>query len=320
MKIRAISLGVASVVALAGVHATFCAAAPLQPKVVSAKAIWVLHLDVDALTATPLWHSLQGMLLKNSRLQARLREIQTVSGMKFPQDMHDITVYGTAFKPRDGVAVVHAATNQKRIVNALKTNSQYQRAQYGKFTLRHWTDHGHSRWGAYYNKNTIVIGQAKKPVERELDVLVGKSRPLAIGAPLLEGLKGDMVLYISGSELNKLPTNDARSPVIRQLRHVWMRLSDRGNSVYMRAQIVAINAAAAKKINKTIQGFQSMLELAAGPKSPPPVVWRARAVDGLTSHVAGNSVQVRWSIPNKLVEQAVRQRMAAKRHGGGGSH
>ena len=65
-----------------------------DPKQVPAQAKWVLHVDMDAARDTKSFDLIRQNILSSAAAQAKINQIDTITGMRFPEDVRDITLYG----------------------------------------------------------------------------------------------------------------------------------------------------------------------------------------------------------------------------------
>jgi hypothetical protein len=74
---------------------------PFDPKHVPADAKWLVHADLDAARDTKSFDLVRQHLLVDAGAQAKFDQLETITGVRVPDDLHDVTVYGKtpAMKP-----------------------------------------------------------------------------------------------------------------------------------------------------------------------------------------------------------------------------
>ncbi|MCL4190817.1 MAG: hypothetical protein KJZ87_03660, partial [Thermoguttaceae bacterium] len=106
-------LAVAIVLAIAA----FSWAAPLDPKVVSGEAKWVVHLDVDAMRDSSLVRTAYQEFVDKCPLAKvalpALDAARAQIGFDPRTDLHGLTLYGSQVGKEEGVLIVFADANQK---------------------------------------------------------------------------------------------------------------------------------------------------------------------------------------------------------------
>ena len=194
----------------------FVQADPFDAQHVPAEAKWVLHVDMDAARGTRTWDTLKRHLETDGNYQAKLEEVQTLTGMQFPQDCHDVTLYGASAQEEAGVVLLHAKIDKEKTMTSLQGNSAYGSQAFGEYQVVSWDDKGKKMFGAFHDESTVIIGRSEENIENALNTIDGKAR--STNAVLAAGAKSHPLVYVAGKDLADLkqgrpaPIADGRGP------------------------------------------------------------------------------------------------------------
>jgi len=278
-------------------------AQPFDAREVPADAKWVLHLDMDAVQASKVGAMLTAKLDKDPRAQAGLNEVQILSGMKIPQDLHDVTIYGKDFTPEGGVVLIHAVTDQAKVVNALKLNPTYASATYGAYEVHTWTDKGKTMHGSYHGAGLILISQSESNLQTALDVLDHKGDAVAPNSPLVAGAnKGDL-LYLAGTGLTELkPAKEPKSPVLAQVEGAVIAVREQGPNLLAHGTITASALEAAEQIRASLEGIKAIVTLSAsGENADAKAKSTAEALQNFTIKAQDKVLTLDWPLSLEMV-------------------
>src|SRR5262245_34111574 len=80
-----------------------------SPQAVPQDTRWIIHVDVDAARLTPLWELARQRLVlpHQEEIMPRLTVIERITGLKLPQGLHDVTLYGGSFDEADVCIRIH---------------------------------------------------------------------------------------------------------------------------------------------------------------------------------------------------------------------
>jgi hypothetical protein len=302
MRLSAAFLGLALLLA----PATFARADAFDAKTVPADAKWVIHMDADAVQASQLWDIVYKKAQQNPDTQNGIDQLETVTGMKFPKDMHDVTLYGNSFEPDAGVILLHAHTDQEKTLAALKANPSYGSSTYGKYEIHTWEDKGKVLFGTYHDAELIILSNTSKNVEAAIDVLDHKTEPLKLSASLRAGIANGKLLFIAGDGLSNMKTGKPQNPMLAQVDAAWIAIGEQGKDFVLHGAMVAKTIEAAQQLQASVDGIKAMVVL-SGTSQDADAKGKAAAaaLQKLTTAVSGTTVTIDWPISLDLIKENI---------------
>jgi hypothetical protein len=294
----------------------FSAVAPASPfdlKTVPADAKWVIHLDMDAARDTRVWGIFKSHLDNDPNFQGTVAQVSTITGMQFPQDLHDVTLFGQSAEEEAGVVIVHAKIDKDKTMNALQMNPAYGSQAFGDYQVITWEDKGKKMFGAFHDEGTVIIGRSAENIEGVLQAMDGKTPSIEAGSVLAAGVKPQLLAYVAAKDLPELKkAGQAQSPIIADLEHAWIGLTEQGDDAVLEANITAKSADAAEQMHSVLNGLKAMVTLAANSDNPDPNPKRlATALTRSKLTTEDQTVKIDWPISLDLIQQFLDQ---AARH------
>ncbi len=282
-------------------------AEPLDAKQVPADAKWVIHLDMDGVMASPLGNLITKKIEQTPRAQAAIKEVEIITGLTYPQGLHDVTLYGQNFTPDAGVIVVHATTDHSKIMNALQLNPAYASTPYGSYEVYTWADKGKTMHGSFHGDSLIVMSQSEKSVESALDLLDGKGAGLKTGSNLLAGVGKGTLFYIGAEGLTALQQeHHVKSPLLAQVDTGWISCDLQDKNVVLHGAIVVATAEAAQQMCTSLEGIKAMVTLAGSAEdADPKAKIAADAIKNVTPKAQDKTLTVEWPISLDLVRSGL---------------
>jgi hypothetical protein len=292
---------------------------PFDPAGVPADARYVIHLDMDAARPTQLWDAIDDRLVGNEAFGAKMGQFEMGSGMHFPRDLHDVTVYGRAAGDAAAVVVVHAKMSREQLMAALQFANNYSSDLFGQYEIASWDDDNRPLFAAFHDGATLVIARDEDNVKSALDVMDGKAPRLAPGDALAAGAKQPALLYVAATDLPSLTPPGARpNPVLKQVDHGWLAVTERPASttrpttapavhdVALGVTLTAKSPDAAQQLQASAAGLKAMVGFAAmSDTAAPQVKFAAAALRTLTLTQAGNTISADVSVGVDQLEQAM---------------
>jgi len=290
--------------------ATLAHADPLDIKTVPADSKWVLHLDADALTKTQTWKLLEPKLQQNPQYTQGVADLEKVFAAKFPDDLHDLTLFGPSFEDKAAVIVINASIDQERLKTLLSVNESYTSQTISGYTVHGWIDKGKQMYGGFAEGNRLIISQTADRVAAAMDTLAGKTEYLKDEALVGGDTKPGIFAYAAGSELAKLAAmKAAKNPIISKLQSAWIRIGEDAAGAELTGHVVADDETVAQNITKSIDGIKAALSLADSDDSNASLL--ADALNGLTAKTSGKTVDLQWTLPTQLIGKTIDRRSSA---------
>lgn len=300
--------------ALAGLMTVFFApafvqAAPFDSKLVPADAKWVLHVDMDAARGTRTWDTIKEHLEHDANYQSKLAEVKTLTGMQFPQDLHDVTLFGASAQEEAGVVLIHAKIDKEKTMTALQLNSAYGSQPFGEYQVVTWDDKGKKMFGAFHDESTVIIGRSAENIQGALKTMDAKAPSIETGSALTAGGKPQLLLYVAAKGLPELKQNgQPRSPIIADLENAWISLSEKGEDALLQASVMSKTAEAAEQMRTALEGIKAMVTLSANSDNPDPNAKNAAtALTTLKASTENRTMKIDWPISLDLVREIVDQ-------------
>ncbi len=306
--------------AIALTTATAARAAPFDPAAVSADARWVVHVDMDALRPTKLWQVVDDQLVGNEAFGSKMGLFEQGSGMRFPRDLHSVTIYGHDAGDADAVVVVRATMPRGQFMAAITFAPNYAADTYGKYDVASWTDDDRALYAASHDGSTLLFSRSLDRLHAALDVLDAKAAAVAPADPLAAGGKAPSVLYVAAVDPAALaPPGTTPNPLVRQIDHAWLTLAERPAAATSRPttapalpdavahlDVTARSPEAAQKLQAAAGVFKAMISLAALPATAKPGVKFAAAVLRTTTVTqVGPTTTADASVAVDQIQQAI---------------
>ncbi len=290
---------------------------PFDRRHVPADARWVVHLDIDAARGTPLWADVAARLAKRPGVQAKLGQVEAVSGLRFPRDLHDVTVYGQTATDEAGVAVIHADIDRDRLTKFVAGLPGFAAHSVGGHDVAIWGDDGKPVFAAFHGPSTVVFGRTEAHVVAALDALDGKGDLLPADSTLTGAAPpatrpafaaGDRPLaFVAAADPAAIAGSaDAVPGPLRQVVGGWLTVTEAGTAVTVRAALMADTADAAEQLRTAADGLKAMAAFAtAGPDADP----QAKAAAALVTHAhfgrTDRAATLDLSVPLDQVERSI---------------
>jgi hypothetical protein len=215
----------------------FARAAPFDPTRVPADARYVGHVDMDALRPTHLWDEINDRLVGNEAFGAKMGLFEQGSGMRFPRDLHDVTIYGKDAGDTNAVTLVHARMNRDQFMAALVNFAPNAAADsLGKYDTVSWDDGDRKMFATFHDESTLIFARSEANLGWALDAIDGKvphvaptdrlaagaAKPPA-GAPAVLAYAATVEPADLMGQASKRPVN----PLLKQVDGGWLTIVER---------------------------------------------------------------------------------------------
>lgn len=260
----------------------------LDPKLISADARWMVHLDVDGLWATRTTEQLLKPLADLEHVQRERKKFRDALGFDMIDDIHAVTLYGDQFTEGQGVVLIRADVDEGRIAGFLAKQPDYEPTEYTGRKLHAWTDRHHGKKGTLFgciyraadsapasssetdapkSKTLLVVSRNRNDVQKALDVLDGRIASLEVGNPLLAGRAesenaSQTPIVTIGARGLAEAAMPLRSPVLRHCEVLNLLVGERGDDVYVSGRLVAKSDQSAADVRQVLDGVLAMGRLA----------------------------------------------------------
>jgi hypothetical protein len=242
--------------------AVVASANPFDAMQVPVDSKWLLHVDFDAARGSKTWDLINGKLGQNPEYGQKVEEVAQITGMHFPEDFHDVTVFGKSAAEDSGVVLIHGKIDKDKTMSALESNPSYASEMYGTYQVSNWDDKGVKNFGAFHGNDLVVLGRSAAIVENALDTLDAKSASLKSDSPLAGGTQSKALVYVAAKDVASLKKgNQAQSPLVLPIDSAAISFCEQENNLVIQGNVVAITSEAAVQMQQTVNGLRALMSL-----------------------------------------------------------
>jgi len=310
-------------IALLAAVASVASAEPLDTGRVPAKAVWMMHADMDAAReSTVVKRMVERAMKKHPQLETMMGMGAKMMGMDVRKDLHDVTVYGLDTDKKNAVMVVHADVNRALLEKMVDKAADHKTMKHRDFTLHQWK---HKGWrgregetvvGAFFKDDVMVFARSASQVEMALDVLAGKAESVDGDSPLAGRVRPGSILVGRAAAIDP----DTKCPVLKQGRGYRVAMGESDGMSFYRARLEMDSDEAARQAEAVTEGFVALGKLRFGDE--PQVM---KLIDGVETTTSGSTSSITWdakaddvwTVAEKMAEK-MEAKMAARRQQWGG--
>jgi uncharacterized glyoxalase superfamily protein PhnB len=310
-------------IALLAAAASVASAEPLDLGRVPAKAVWMMHADMDAAReSTVVKRMVERAMKKHPQLETMLGMGSKMMGMDPRKDLHDVTVYGLDTDKKNAVMVVHADANREFLEKMVEKARDHETMKHRDYTLHQWT---HKGWkgrsgdtvvGAFFKDDVMVFARSADRVEMALDVLDGKVESVDGDNPLAGRTRPGSILVGRAVAIDP----DTKCPVLKQGRGYRVAMGEHEGVSFYRARLEMESDEAARQAEAVTEGLVALGQLRFGDE--PQVI---KLIDGVETMTSGSTCSIAWGakaddvwvVAEKMAEK-IEAKMAARRQQWGG--
>ena len=306
---------------------------PFDPTRVPADAKYVIHIDVDAIRPTQLWKAADDKLAGNEAFGAKMGQFEMASGMHFPNDLHDVTVYGAAAGDGAAVTVVHAKMSKDQLTAALQFANNYGNEIFGKYEILTWNDNGDPKAAAFHDDSTFVIAATADHVKAALDTMDAKAARAPADSPLFAGAvkpaagQPPTLVYLATLDLAGLAKpGETPNLMVKQIDSGFVTLTERpaaattnpsaggaptgaaAADAVVKLTVRAKSPEAAQQLQTMAGGLKAFVGMqAANQAADPRLAFAATVLKTTTLTQTGNTIEVGASMNVDQLQQAADQ-------------
>ena len=242
---------------------------PLETKVVGGDAMWVAHVDIEAMLTSDLGKMFLAQAKEKEGFAQGILNVKKTMGFDPLADIRGITLYGPQLGSRDGVVVVDATVASDKIIDLLKENKSYESAKYDKHTIHQWVEEknprakGQKRFGCFYDNKTVVVASGLKRLQSALDVLDGQSDAMSktksVGS-LPEAAKG--AFFVLAADKIEFPEGKApKAAIMKNISAVAIQCGECDGEVFVGASVQAGSEEDAVNMRTFVNGFLALSQM-----------------------------------------------------------
>jgi len=250
--------------------------AALDTKIVSADALWVMNLDLNALRDSTVGKELvaQGMVLQAQAMQGKKFPIQ-VDVPKLFETIGSITAYGTnlAQDPKlvDGALIFQGTPDLRKIVEGIVAQATVTTPE--KLTeLKDLPFEAYSIGGelivAFPKEPIILVSKSKAQVLAAHKVFRGEASSLAKAknSPLTGLIRNQTGAFVLAASVvpsaEFFPQDAPQARILQMAKSASVELGEENKQTFAHVQLLASSDESADKLMKILQGVTAMISLA----------------------------------------------------------
>ena len=273
-------------------HTAPALAKPVDGGRVPAKAVWMMHLDMDAARESTVMKRLETRMMKKyPQAETMLAMGAGMIGMDVRKDLHDVTVYGLDTDKKNAVMIVHADVDRKKLEAMAAKAPGHKTMEHRSYTLHSWM---HKGWkqsqgqpvvGAFFQDNVMVFARTKEQVEMALDVLDSKQASLGDDSPLAGRVRPGSILVGRAAAIDP----KTKCPVLREGKGYRVAMGESEGMSFYRARLEMTSVEAAEQANSVTEGLVALGALRFGNEAD--VMKLVKAVETMTR---GDTCMISW--------------------------
>lgn len=279
--------------------ATVCQGEPIAIERIPASAKWAAHFDVEKFKSSALNKLMMEEMAKPEVAERIISQIE-LAGQAFGfnpfqvaqdlrsqgvagtveegaaraeyylgfnplRDVTGITMYGSEFKPKEGVILLSGAFKTQNLVNLLNTDASHVEHPYQSGVIHEWMSPYRNRkaFAAFYSDGLIVLGSSEAYVQESLDVLDGSGENIAAGLALqtLPAVPAGAIFVAAAVEFSQLPEIQPKSAMLSQMDEISVVMGESGPNVYLDLGMAAQSAEVAEQSQQFIYGMLAFAEM-----------------------------------------------------------
>ena len=267
-------------------------AKPVDPARVPAKAVWMMHFDMDAARESTVMKRMEARMMKKYPQAEKMLALGAgMIGMDVRRDLHDVTVYGLDTDKKNAVMIVHADADRKKLEAMAAKAPGHQTMEHRGYTLHSWMHKGwkgaagHPVVGAFYKDNVMVFARTKGQVEMALDVLDGKQAGLGADSPLAGRVRPGSILVGRAAAIDP----KTKCPVLKEGKGYRVAMGESEGMSFYRARLDMNSAEAAEQAKSVTEGLVALGSLRFGGEADV-----MKLVKGVETMTRGDTCMISW--------------------------
>jgi hypothetical protein len=308
---RALVIGASLILSVVAV----ASADPLAGSSLPQNTHWVTHFDVDGVReAKPLWEPLHPKLLvqRHPEIVMRIAAFEGITGMKLPDDLHDVTLYGSDFDEATACIRIHGKLDTASVTGVIAQSKDFLRGDHNGHEVLQWHDNSRDRltYIAFPMENFAVLAPSRKTIEAALDLSDGKAPALtadsALNPPAGSAAKPAPCVWVAADGLSGLPSNKVESPLLRVMDSAAFAVRWNNDRLSMETRVQTKDAAAAQQLQAVAEGIKAFVTLTAEGEHPAPRMrLLAETLAPMKFQAEGRVLKGEWTIDKDKIDQLI---------------
>lgn len=269
-----LSLGFVAVCLIGIVKSPAANAGELNAAYVPADAQWLIHVDYESLSDSPMWQKIRDEKpIVTKMLHGKIKQRY---GIDLSTELKSITLFSSDYKIYTGTVIVHADYDASKIEKRMKQAIDHRTTKFNDHTLHTVTlskqppaDDGPSgdeeMTLVMVDKNTLLLASSVENAKKNLKRMAGQGESLKDKpSKLLSDQVDKAWIYAAAVNLGELKDHPVSMPVIAQHERITWSLGEQSDGkIYERAELVAQSAEVAQKMKKVLDGIVAFETLRA---------------------------------------------------------
>jgi hypothetical protein len=287
-------------------------AAPIKRADVSVGALWVAHIDCDALRQTYIGKYLLYRLDK-PEMNSNMVAFRSIFSFDLRTQLHGLTIYNNGPTPQDKITIVYADFDPKHVIalvqagEAARAYTNHERVIYSWIEKKKTpADNDRPRnYGSIHN-GFMILGTDQARVNAAVDVIDKLAPNLSESASLPE-LTGDGATFIQAGarQLDSLGP-EPNMALLKSSQRAKFQAKEVDDQLNASLTLEMGDEAKARQTLTAVQGLISLLRLQKdNPKA-------ARLADVLNVKLAGNNLIATLTVPSADLIAAIKTYAAQK--------
>jgi len=265
---------------------------------VAADAVWVAHVDFDALYESTVVGHLYDRVKDRTGVQARLGMLKQMLGFDLLKDLDGVTFYGKQIGKPSGVMIVQAKLDQKKLFSWAAKMPGHEQSKHGVHDLHLWiikapTDSkpGHAIAAASFDEDQFVVADSLDSLRAALDVLHGKQPSASERGPVGGHIPPGTIALIRATGVSgaEIPCKD---PIAKQTESFRFVLGEHDGKSFYRSRSTMTSPEAAEQLAKIVEGARALGTLVAHDDPA-----AKKLLDALRIKPEAKTMTVLWSAP-----------------------
>jgi hypothetical protein len=260
MKARIWALSAAVVIGLAAI----AQAGALDVKQIPADAVWLAHVDVDAMRDSIVVQRVYAHVIQQwPGTEKHFEGVQADFGVDLRTDVHGLTLYGKAIGQPEGVLIIDTNIDQKRLLDKAQYAPDHQVVTYGSYEIHTWTHdknkkHAHAVAGVFFKPTVLVFASSVDSAKTALDVLGGKSASLAGKESLLTAaVPAGATLVARAIGLGNVAA-PCKSPLDKKLDAFSLATGEQSGESFLHAKVITQSQETADQFKAMAEGGRAL--------------------------------------------------------------
>lgn len=242
-------------------------AGPLNKRVVSGDATWVIHVDVEAAVASTLGRA----ALEEDEAKQGLRELRSEFGVDLIRDIKGITLWGHEAEGEDAVVVVHTSAVVDDVLAKFREEAGIEEVEAGGYEILKWSDgdethYGHVRKTRQGDDRMVFIARSEDDLVLGLEVADGEEPSAASENAVIKDKPGEgAIVFVSIPQISTLVPGHALEEIpaiFGKIQGLRLEAGERGDEMFVDAAVIAATSEDAATVQQLAQGALAFCKLA----------------------------------------------------------